>query len=86
MYMTQRLRLLMAHMTCETYTIPDVHDQRVDHPQGGHEGQEEDELDGVLVELEVQRLGVQDGTHQLSFGCAKTCQQHTQSHISQAQH
>ena len=48
--------------------VEDHLDGGVQHPDAGHEGQEEDELVAVLLELKVDRGRKEDGSHEVALG------------------
>ena len=49
----------------------DAQDDGVDEADGGHAHQAQEEEVGVVVQLEVRGLGVEDGAHQLALGRAE---------------
>lgn len=53
------------------YLIHDAEDDGVDKTDASHSHQAQQEEVGVVVQLEVGGLGVEDGAHQLALGSAE---------------
>lgn len=51
----------------------DEHTHGVDEPKHANDGEAYNELEGISVEFEVHRLGVEDGSHQVTFSCIEPC-------------
>ena len=67
------------HCICWICLCPPVHhlvydaeDNRVDKADSSYSHQTQQEEVGITVQLEVGGFGIQDGAHQLTFGCAET--------------
>lgn len=59
----------MAH----TYFVVCEHTNGVYQSQHTNSGEAYNELEGISVELEVQRSGVEDGSHQVTFSSVEPC-------------
>lgn len=49
-----------------------IYTKGIEKTHNSEAGQEHYELEGVTVEFEVQRPGIEDGSHQVPFGCIVT--------------
>lgn len=49
-----------------------IYTKGIEKTHDSKEGQGHYELEGVIVQFEVQRPGVEDGSHQVPFGCIVT--------------
>lgn len=57
------------------YLVENADDHRVEEPKGCHPNEAQEEQVGIPVELEIGRLGIQDGADQLPFRGAEACQE-----------
>ena len=49
-----------------------IYTKGIEKTHDSKEGQGYYELEGIIVQFEVQRPGVEDGSHQVPFGCIVT--------------
>lgn len=49
------------------------HTHGVDESKHTDDTEAHDELEGISVEFEVHWLGVEDGSHQVTFSCIEPC-------------
>ena len=52
-----------------TYLVGREHTHGVDESEHANDREAYDELEGISVEFEVHWLGVEDGSHQVTFSC-----------------
>lgn len=53
--------------TKAAYPTEHIDAQSIDHPNGGCPYEAQEEPDGISVELKIHRLGVENGSHEVSL-------------------